>query len=404
MTPRRKVGFLLVLLFSLQMTVAIITEQRLQVTRKGAISQKPACCRLPSTSSTTVRGDLSLSCSYQGGNNRESYIHQVDGASLEVSAKGRKLESSQSSRVSFKSLRRHIHILSKTLKLFMASSIISILFGFVRVSRAATTTIPSTVSQSSSSIKKTQNPVNDVKYQQIHNFKKKVIVEVGVSKDDADDTIQNQIQHQGVKQNIKTKTSIMAKANPAIKAKKHLSIEGSVFEELRGSLTRLKDSLSGAKLDTLILLIVTSTIIPLFTQLGLSPIIGFLMTGTLLGPTGLSWVKDVHMIDHLGDFGIVFFLFEMGLELSLEKLQAMRKDVFGLGSSQFIVTSAIFSLVSMLCGMTGPQSIAIGGSLALSSSAFVLQLLKDKEATGTIIITITIMITITMITIVVIIL
>lgn len=106
------------------------------------------------------------------------------------------------------------------------------------------------------------------------------------------------------------------------------------------------------------------------------------MTGTLLGPTGLSWVKDVHMIDHLGELGIVFFLFEMGLELSLEKLTAMKKDVFGLGTSQFLVTSLVGTLISMACGLAAPPAIAIGGSLALSSSAFVLQLLKDKGAMG----------------------
>ena len=88
------------------------------------------------------------------------------------------------------------------------------------------------------------------------------------------------------------------------------------------------------------------------------------------------------MIDHLGDLGIVFFLFEMGLELSLERLRAMRKDVFGLGTSQFLLTSAVGTLLCMACGLSAPQGIAIGGSLALSSSAFVLQLLKDKDAMG----------------------
>jgi monovalent cation:H+ antiporter-2, CPA2 family len=89
------------------------------------------------------------------------------------------------------------------------------------------------------------------------------------------------------------------------------------------------------------------------------------------------------MIDALGELGIVFFLFEMGLELSLDRLTAMRKDVFGLGSSQFPVTSAVGTLVARLCGMTLPAAVTIGSSLALSSSAFVLQLLKDKNAMGT---------------------
>jgi len=155
-----------------------------------------------------------------------------------------------------------------------------------------------------------------------------------------------------------------------------------VVGEVKSSLKSLADSISGAKMDTLILLIVTSTVIPLFKTLNISPIIGFLMTGTALGPTGLNWVKDTHMIDHLGELGIVFFLFEMGLELSMEKLIAMKKDVFGLGLTQFVVTTVVGSVVSMALGLSAASGIAVGGSLALSSSAFVLQLLKDKGAMG----------------------
>jgi len=104
--------------------------------------------------------------------------------------------------------------------------------------------------------------------------------------------------------------------------------------------------------------------------------------GTMLGPNGLSWFRDVHMVDMLGELGIVFFLFEMGLELSLERLKAMRKDVFGLGSSQFLLTAAAGTGLSMACGLPTAAAVTIGGSLSLSSSAFVLQLLKDKEAMG----------------------
>ena len=64
-----------------------------------------------------------------------------------------------------------------------------------------------------------------------------------------------------------------------------IAFEKSIIDELRRSLQRLGESLSGAKLDTLILLIITSTIIPLFQSLKISPIIGFLMTGTIFGPT-----------------------------------------------------------------------------------------------------------------------
>lgn len=159
--------------------------------------------------------------------------------------------------------------------------------------------------------------------------------------------------------------------------------ERGAVEEVEKSLTRLASSLEGVKLDSLIMLLANSAVVPIFTSLKLSPIIGFLLTGTLLGPYGLNWVKDLHLIDVLGELGIVIFLFEMGLELSIDRLKAMRKDVFGLGSSQFLVTSAVGALAAKSFGLSNPAAVTIGGSLALSSSAFVLQLLKDKNAMGT---------------------
>lgn len=136
-----------------------------------------------------------------------------------------------------------------------------------------------------------------------------------------------------------------------------------VEEEMEKSWYDLLQSLRGTKLDSLILLIVTSAVIPIFKKLSTSPILGFLLTGTLLGPNGLSWVSDVHMMHVLGELGnfdrswrvsppftvgIVFFLFEMGLELSLDRLRKMKKDVFGLGTSQFVLTAASISAVAKL--------------------------------------------------------
>jgi hypothetical protein len=76
-----------------------------------------------------------------------------------------------------------------------------------------------------------------------------------------------------------------------------------VEEEMGRSWCNLVQSLQGAKLDSLILLVVTSAIIPIFKKLNTSPILGFLLTGTLLGPNMLSWVDDVHMMHVLGELG-----------------------------------------------------------------------------------------------------
>lgn len=147
---------------------------------------------------------------------------------------------------------------------------------------------------------------------------------------------------------------------------------------------KLVGSVHGGKLDSLILLFSTSIIIPFFKFLKVSPIVGFLLAGCLMGPSGFNIVHDVHLVDMLGEIGIVFFLFEMGLELSLDRLKEMRKDVFGLGTSQFLVTAAVITWLAKQFGsLSMAGAIAVGGSLALSSSAFVLQLLKDKGAMNT---------------------
>jgi CPA2 family monovalent cation:H+ antiporter-2 len=85
----------------------------------------------------------------------------------------------------------------------------------------------------------------------------------------------------------------------------------------------------------------------------------------------------------MADIGIVFFLFEMGIHLDFKTLMSMRKDVFGLGGSQFLVTAIAVAIIASLCGLSSAAQIVLGGGLALSSSAFVLQLLKDKGEMNT---------------------
>lgn len=168
------------------------------------------------------------------------------------------------------------------------------------------------------------------------------------------------------------------------RAKRNMDEIKSALEDTEIEVTqtwkKLLRSLEGTKLDTLILLVATSVVIPLFKSLKKSSILGFLLTGTLLGPNGLNWLNDVHRIDMLGELGVVFFLFEMGLDLSLERLRAMRKDVFGLGTTTFAGTTFVGTVLAQLCGLPLAPAIAISSSLSLSSSAFVLQLLKDKDA------------------------
>jgi len=142
--------------------------------------------------------------------------------------------------------------------------------------------------------------------------------------------------------------------------------------------------ISTSKRDSLLLLFTTAMITPICKNLNLSPILGFLAVGALIGPTGLKLINNVHTTEKLAELGVVFFLFELGLELSVDRLMQMSQDVFGLGLSQYVLTAAaIFFALKLLTTLSPAALITIGGGLALSSSAFVLQLLKDRQDIGT---------------------
>jgi len=152
----------------------------------------------------------------------------------------------------------------------------------------------------------------------------------------------------------------------------------------KDAITELSTYMKGPKSDTLFLLFATAMITPLCKLLGTSPILGFLASGMLLGPNGFGLISGIHTTETLAELGIVFFLFEMGIELSVERLKSMKKDVFGLGLSQYSITALILGLCAkFIGGLSGPASVVVGGALSLSSSAFVLQLIKDKKELAT---------------------
>ena len=152
---------------------------------------------------------------------------------------------------------------------------------------------------------------------------------------------------------------------------------------IRDAVGELGKYMSGARSDTLILLLATAVITPLCKMAGASPILGFLASGMLLGPNGFGLINDIHTTEILAELGIVFFLFEMGIELSIERLLSMKRDVFGLGLSQFLASAVAIAGVGKVLGLPANALVVLGGGLALSSSAFVLQLLKDKSQLAT---------------------
>ncbi|XVF73233.1 hypothetical protein PTKIN_Ptkin12aG0185100 [Pterospermum kingtungense] len=132
--------------------------------------------------------------------------------------------------------------------------------------------------------------------------------------------------------------------------------------------------------DVLWLLLASVIFVPIFQKIpGGSPVLGYLAAGILIGPYGLSIIRHVHGTKAIAEFGVVFLLFNIGLELSVERLSSMKKYVFGLGSAQVLVTAVAVGLIAhLVAGQPGPAAIVIGNGLALSSTAVVLQVLQER--------------------------
>lgn len=157
----------------------------------------------------------------------------------------------------------------------------------------------------------------------------------------------------------------------------------STSRTFKDAMIELRKYMRGPKSDTLWLLLATALITPFCQMIGASPILGFLASGMLLGPNGFNLISGIHTTETLAELGIMFFLFEMGIELSIDRLLSMKRDVFGLGLSQFLCSALAIAGVGRILQLPANALVVLGGGLALSSSAFVLQLLKDKNQLAT---------------------
>jgi CPA2 family monovalent cation:H+ antiporter-2 len=127
----------------------------------------------------------------------------------------------------------------------------------------------------------------------------------------------------------------------------------------------------------LILLAAAVLIVALFRKLRVSPVLGYLVAGALIGPGGIRLITDVGGTAAIAEFGVVFLLFIIGLELSWERLTVMRKQTFFVGIAQIVITTFVLAGGFHFMGFNMETSIIIGGGLALSSTALVLQLIAE---------------------------
>jgi len=147
--------------------------------------------------------------------------------------------------------------------------------------------------------------------------------------------------------------------------------------------------------DVVVFLVAAGFVVPLLRRLKISPILGFLVVGLAIGPFGLArfvndapWlayavISDLEGVRALAELGVVFLLFMIGLELSLDRLWVMRQTVFGLGASQVIVTGAAIAVIALLFDNELPAAIVLGAGFALSSTAIVMELLVENRRVGT---------------------
>ena len=133
-------------------------------------------------------------------------------------------------------------------------------------------------------------------------------------------------------------------------------------------------------LTTLVLLLSAAVVFVLISRrLGFGSILGYLVAGAVIGPSGFSLVRDVGQISEISELGVLMLLFLIGLELRIQRLWLMRKTVFGLGAAQVLLSGAVLTLLTHLVGVDWPPAVIVGFGLALSSTAIVLPMLADRE-------------------------
>jgi CPA2 family monovalent cation:H+ antiporter-2 len=146
--------------------------------------------------------------------------------------------------------------------------------------------------------------------------------------------------------------------------------------------------------DALVILGAAGIVIPAFARLKISPVIGFIIVGMIVGPFGLGalaaehpWLDAVTITDRAGiepfaDFGIILLLFAIGLELSFRRLAAMRRSIFGIGAAEMVLGTALIGFGLWLFGEAPASAATLGVALAMSSTALVLPIAGMNSPVG----------------------
>lgn len=134
--------------------------------------------------------------------------------------------------------------------------------------------------------------------------------------------------------------------------------------------------------DIVIIFGMSIAVIWICHRIGIPSIVGFLLTGIIIGPSTLGLVRSVHEVEVLAEIGVILLLFSIGIEFSLKSLIRIKKPVLMGGSLQVLLTIGIFFLISLRFGLNFSQSFFIGCLMALSSTAIVMSLLQERAETA----------------------
>lgn len=129
----------------------------------------------------------------------------------------------------------------------------------------------------------------------------------------------------------------------------------------------------------LIVLAASVLVVTLARRVGLPTILGYVVAGGLLGPHALGWFGASDTSRLLAELGVVFLLFTLGLEFSWPRMVAMRREVFGVGAAQMLLTSTVVAAIALLWGLPALSAITVGGAVAVSSTAIILQQLTEQD-------------------------
>ncbi|HEX7390932.1 MAG TPA: monovalent cation:proton antiporter-2 (CPA2) family protein, partial [Acidiphilium sp.] len=130
--------------------------------------------------------------------------------------------------------------------------------------------------------------------------------------------------------------------------------------------------------NLLALLIATVIIVPIARKLGVGSIVGYLVAGLIIGPAGFQLVTGVDRIHYISELGVIMLLFLIGLEIRPHRLWILRRTIFGLGFGQMLPSAAIIAVLGHFAGLTWSMAAPIGLGLALSSTAIVLPMLRER--------------------------